>query len=79
MFFSEFSTFYAPASAKHLQTNRRNPFTEGPLSLHSLLSHLGPERNLAVGNLDRLPSVVKMKKNNLQNINLQEIDLQKTI
>ena len=52
--FSKFSIFYAPASARHQQTNRRSPFTEGVFSLHSFLSHLGPERNLAVGNLDPL-------------------------
>ena len=37
----------------------------------------GPERNLALV-ADRLPSVVKMKINNLQNIILQAIYLQKT-
>ena len=54
MFFLKFSTFYAPASAKHPQTNRGSPFTERFPSFAQLPLPPGPERNLAVGNLDPL-------------------------
>ena len=52
MFFSNCSTFYAPASAKHPQTNRGSPFTEGFPSFAQHPLPPGPKRNLAVGNLD---------------------------
>ena len=47
-----FSSFYAPASAKHPQTNRGSPFTERFPSFAQLPLPPGPERNPAVGNLD---------------------------
>ena len=44
MFFSEFPTFYAPASAKHLQTNRRNPsFAQRQIFAYIYLSRPGAD------------------------------------
>ena len=44
MFFLEFSTFYAPASAKHLQTNRRNPsFAQLQIFAYIYLSRPGAD------------------------------------
>ena len=44
MFFSEFSAFYAPASAKHLQTNRRNPsFAQRQIFAYIYLSRPGAD------------------------------------
>ena len=44
MFFSEFPTFYAPASAKHLQTNRRNPsFAQLQIFAYIYLSRPGAD------------------------------------
>ena len=51
--FLDFFFFYAPASAKHPQTNRGSPFTEKFPSFAQLPLPPGPERNLAVGNLDK--------------------------
>ena len=44
MFSFEFSTFYAPASAKHLQTNRRNPsFAQRQIFAYIYLSRPGAD------------------------------------
>ena len=44
MFFFEFPTFYAPASAKHLQTNRRNPsFAQRQIFAYIYLSRPGAD------------------------------------
>ena len=44
MFLSDFPTFYAPASAKHLQTNRRNPsFAQLQIFAYIYLSRPGAD------------------------------------
>ena len=44
MFFYKFPTFYVPASAKHLQTNRRNPsFAQLQIFAYIYLSRPGAD------------------------------------
>ena len=52
LFFFQKSYVLASDSAKHLQTKRRNP-TEATPSFAQPPLPPGPERNLAVGNLDK--------------------------